>query len=217
MDDDRQKVLVTWVGRTEGVTHVKKALKELVKTSRTILPSGGALYTICENFDTFQKGGLYPLLHLTEESVTISKFLKIHSYLDALALGPENMVDQGMFEEVACVRPAVEDLEVTNSVLAVSAFKSLEPSPNTKLVKEWKQWTGARAFLQEVVMAGLQCLEIRFLVKVAPYEEPAGFCYILLTKVAIHDPSDENIAVDVLQRLRVERWSGYNTIYREVQ
>ncbi|XP_069168173.1 uncharacterized protein [Procambarus clarkii] len=217
MDEDRQKVLVTWVGRTMGVKQVQKALTELLIATRTILPSGGTLYTICENFDTFQKGGLYPVLHLNEESGTINKFLNSQSYLDPLALGSDNMVDQGMFEEVACVCPPVEGLASTDSVLAISAFKSIEPSPNAKLIKEWKQWTGARAFLQDIVLAGLQCLKIRFLVKVAPFEDPGGFYYILLTEVAIQEPSEENIIVDILQRFRVERWSGYNTIYRVVQ
>ncbi|KAG7174388.1 hypothetical protein Hamer_G003328 [Homarus americanus] len=93
MDEDRQKVLVTWVGRTMGVKHVKKALKDLLKASRAILPSGGVLHSICENYDTYQKGGLYPVLHMSEDSGTINKFLNNHSYLEPDALGPENMVD----------------------------------------------------------------------------------------------------------------------------
>ncbi|XP_071553112.1 uncharacterized protein [Panulirus ornatus] len=217
MDEDRVKVLVTWVGRTEGVKHVKKAMKELLRTARAILPPGGATYTICEDYDTYQKGGLYPVLHLSEESATISKFLNGNHYLEPDGLGPDNMLDQGMFEEVASVSPPLEGVGTTNTVLAVSAFKSIEPSPNAKLIKEWKQWTGARAFLQDIMMAGLQCHKIRFLVKVAPFDEPGGFYYILLTEVAIHEPSNEGMIVDILQRFRVERWSGYNTIYRKAE
>ncbi|XP_063590345.1 uncharacterized protein LOC134767226 [Penaeus indicus] len=218
MDKDQQKVVVTWIGRMEGVNHknVKKALKELTKEVKSIIPSAGTLYGICENFDTYQHGGLFPLLHLSEDSGVVNKFLNTDSFLDSDVLGPGNMVDQGVFEEVACITPQIQGSGTTNSVMAVSAFKSIDASPNAKLIKEWKQWTGARAFLQDIVMAGLECTKIRFLVKVAPTEEPEGFYYILTTEVSIREPSDEGLFVDTLQRFRVERWFGYNTIYRKI-
>ncbi|KAK8391615.1 hypothetical protein O3P69_017269 [Scylla paramamosain] len=212
----KERQVVTWVGRREGVgvRQVKKSLRELVNVARSVLPPGGHLYTICERYDTYQTGGLYPLLHVSEDSATVSKLMHSGAFLDTDALGQDNPVDQGVFEEVGSVRPPLHAQDANDFVLVVSAFKSIEVEPNPTLIKEWKAWTGARAFLQDIMMAGLQCLRIRFLVKAAPLEDPGGFTYILMTEVAINKPSDEGSIVDLVQRFRVERWSGYNTIYR---
>lgn len=52
-----------------------------------------------------------------------------------------------MFEEVASVSPPMQGAGTTNTVLAVSAFKSIEPSPNAKLIKEWKVTIPAPAWV----------------------------------------------------------------------
>ncbi|XP_050734018.1 uncharacterized protein LOC127007287 isoform X3 [Eriocheir sinensis] len=219
MSGQKQQLVVTWVGRCEGVgaRHVKKSLRELVNTVRSVVPSGGHMYTICERYDTYQTGGLYPVLHLSEDSGAVSKLMNSGAFLDRLALGETNHVDQGVFEEMGTVRPPIRAPAAPSTVLVASAFKSIEVEPNPTLIKEWKQWTGARAFMQDIMMAGLKCLHIRFLVRAAPFEEErSGFMYILTTEVAIDKPSDEGNIVDLVQRFRVERWSGYNTIYRRI-
>lgn len=216
MSGHKDRQVVTFVGRREGVgaRQVKKSLKELLNLVRSVVPPGGHMYAICERYDTYQTGGLYPVVHVSEDSGTVSKLMHTGAFLEPRALGQDNPVDQGVFEEVGSVRPPLHAQDANDSVLVISAFKSIEVEPNPTLIKEWKAWTGARAFLQDIVMAGLQCLRIRFLVKVAPLEDPGGFTYVLLTEVAINKPSDEGNIVDLVQRFRVERWSGYNTIYR---
>ncbi|XP_068241311.1 uncharacterized protein [Palaemon carinicauda] len=216
-EEKKRKYVMTWVGRTGGVKNVKKSLKELVKAARTILPPTGTTYSICETFDTYQKGGLYPLFHMSEDSGVINKLLNSDE-IDPDILGPENMIDQGLFEEIACITPRMqEESTASESVMAVFCFKSIEPSPHPKLIKEWKQWSGARAFLQDLVLAGLECHKIRFYVKVVARkpEEAQGFYYVLTIEVGIREPSDEGLFVDTLQRFRVERWFGYSTIYRK--
>ncbi|KAK7076969.1 hypothetical protein SK128_003318 [Halocaridina rubra] len=212
---DRPRVVLTWVGRRGGVKNIKKSYKELLKAAKVVLPLLGSTYAICEKFDTYQKGGLFPIFHVSKDSGVINKLMNSENGIDSEILGPENMVDQGVFEEVACIVPRMTPSPDTGTVLAVSAFKSIEPYTNATLIKEWKQWTGARAFLQEIAMAGLECKKIRFLIKISPSEEPEGFYYVLTTEVGIREPNDEGLFVDVLQRFRVERWFGYNTIYRK--
>ncbi|XP_066979240.1 uncharacterized protein [Macrobrachium rosenbergii] len=216
-EEKKRRFVMTWVGRTEGVKNVKKSLTELVKAARSILPPTGTTYVICETFDTYQKGGLYPLFHMSEDSGVMNKLLNSDA-VEPDILGPENMIDQGLFEEIACITPRMqEESTATETVMAVFCFKSIEPSPHPKLIKEWKQWSGARAFLQDLVLAGLECHKIRFFVKVVARspEEAQGFYYVLTTEVGIREPSDEGLFVDTLQRFRVERWFGYSTIYRK--
>ncbi|KAK3850662.1 hypothetical protein Pcinc_042645 [Petrolisthes cinctipes] len=217
MEKGGKRVVVTWVKRSGGVKakQVKRALKDLAKETNSVVPQGGTLYSICEHYDTYQTGGLYPLLHLSASSGVVGKMNNSQSFLDPLVLGPLNIVEQGLFEEVATVRPSQPSAASNNTnnnnntVLVVSAFKSIEATPSPKLLKEWKNWTGARALLQDMMLAELQCVCIKFLFKVAPQEEnEGGFYYMLLTEVAIHQPSHEGILVDLVQRFRVERWYG---------
>ena len=50
-------VLVTFVGRKYGVKNISKSLKETFEKAKTVLPKTGELYSICEKYDTYVKGG----------------------------------------------------------------------------------------------------------------------------------------------------------------
>lgn len=50
-------ILMTFVGRRAGVKHVKKSLQETLEKAYTVMPKKGKVFNICENYDTYQKGG----------------------------------------------------------------------------------------------------------------------------------------------------------------
>lgn len=213
---DHHLVLMTFVGRRKGVRNVKKSLKNTFKQAEEIMPSSGEMFNICENFDTYQKGGLYPLLHVCRNPKVVEKIQESEEYLDEDALGEGLVVDQALFEEASCIDIPGSDAD--DFVLTVAAFKSIEPTPNAKLLKHWKSWTGARAYFEAMMTAGIDCQKMSFLVRNSPLMEDEqdfpGFYYLLVCQVGIREPSDEGLIVDVLQRFRVERWFGYQTIYR---
>ena len=56
MGSERNRVILTWVGRKNAVKDIKKSLSTDVAAVRPKLPPG-ELYSICETFDTYLKGG----------------------------------------------------------------------------------------------------------------------------------------------------------------
>ena len=49
--------LITFVGRRAGVKNVEKSLKDTFEKASNVLPKLGSMYSICEKYDTYIKGG----------------------------------------------------------------------------------------------------------------------------------------------------------------
>ncbi|XP_076046277.1 uncharacterized protein LOC143028291 [Oratosquilla oratoria] len=216
MGSERPRVVLTWVERNAVPPDIAEANKDLRKAMTKATPPG-TLYSICETYDTYQHGGLFPMMHVSDDSGAINKLLNGGAVLDKAALGEGLKVDQGVFEEVANVRLAQDSSSNTEKLIAVACFKSIEKKLNPTLIKEWKAWTGARAFLQDLVLSGLHCSSIKFLIRLAPYTSNETFYYVLMTEISVTESSDEATFVDALQRFRVERWFGYQTVYKSVE
>ncbi|CAL4058684.1 unnamed protein product [Meganyctiphanes norvegica] len=220
MDDFTPLTVFTWVGRKQGVRNIEKSLKVTLKDAKTIFPPG-TLHTISEDYDTYQRGGLFPLFHISEDSGTIDQIQESDEQIDPGTMGPQYMLDQGVFEEVARVTPSMAGSSNIELALAVTSYKSMDPSISPKLIKEWKNWTGSRAFTQDLEENGLDCHAVRFFVKKAPAPDPQEdndyFSYVVINEVVLRTPRDKIALIDCMQRFRVERWFGYQTVYEKHQ
>ncbi|XP_018022750.1 uncharacterized protein LOC108678793 [Hyalella azteca] len=216
-DDDENFVLITFIGRQSGVRHFGESLRTLLEIATTVLPSKGKIFKICEKFDTYQKGGLFPLLHVCGDRSVVERYQREENFANYYDLGDDHMVDQAVFREIAHIDPPCSGRRCRDSVITVSAFRSVDKNTSGVLKKNWKSWTGARALVLDMFEAGIEWHQMTFYARERPLlteEDTPGFYYILVCKVGIRQPSDEGLIVDVLQRFRVERWFGYQTIYR---
>ncbi|KAF2357536.1 hypothetical protein FHG87_011708 [Trinorchestia longiramus] len=218
-DDGSNLVLMTFVGRRAGVKHVKRSLRNTIAKAKTVLPSKGKMFNICEKFDTYQKGGLYPLLHVCGDRGIMDKLQDGDDFPEPNVLGDDHFVEQAVYREIAHIEPPPSDDRAKDFVITVAAFRSIQHETSKTLVKNWKSWTGARAYMLDMAEAGVDWQQMTFYARERPFlteEDRPGFYYILVCKVGIREPSDEGLIVDVLQRFRVERWFGYQTIYRSL-
>lgn len=192
---------------TEDKVNYKEQQAVLRKALRAHLPKGLLL-------ETREKGVLFPVVHFKEEPFALQKTTFNEELSTDIAL------HQGVYREVRCITP--ED-QLTNwspspsphhKGYIVLGFKSLDNSFNKVMVDSWKDWTGARyiyMYLPDVL--GLS--KITFYHREAP-DSLDMFMYIVLVECnTITTPERQMILLDFAQRMRVERMSGYVSVYAE--
>ncbi|KAF0307512.1 hypothetical protein FJT64_021157 [Amphibalanus amphitrite] len=118
----------------------------------------------------------------------------------------------GIYHEVARKRLKAYDPDCPLDDLSfiTLAYKALEPEPVKELLDNWKTWTGARAILEDFGDK-VPVQEVIFFARHYPADFDV-FAYIVLLSFK-NEPEAARWVLYYVQRLRVERWFGYSTVY----
>ncbi|XP_026688147.1 uncharacterized protein LOC113472557, partial [Diaphorina citri] len=151
-----------------------------------------------------------------EQQTVLRKALRAHIPKGLLL---ETREKGGVYREVRCITP--EDQLTSWSVPSphhkgyiMLGFKSLDNSFNKVMVDSWKDWTGAR-YIYMYLPDELGLSKITFYHREAP-DSLDMFMYIVLVECnCITTPERQMLLLDFAQRMRVERMSGYVSVYAE--
>lgn len=193
---------------SEDKVNYKEQQTLLRKALRSHIPKGLLL-------ETREKGVLFPVIHFKEDSLALQN----HKLFEEEISG-DFILHQGIYREVRCITP--ED-QLTNWApnappnhkgYIMLGFKSLDNSFNQVMVDSWKDWTGAR-YIYMYLPDVLGLAKITFYHREAP-DSLDSFMYIVLVEChTITTPERQMLLLDFAQRMRVERMSGYVSVYGE--
>ncbi|KAF4518409.1 hypothetical protein B566_EDAN002062, partial [Ephemera danica] len=171
--------------------------------------------------DSREQGVLFPVVHFTDDPDALrSRLHQPTSLLDNTALGPEWILRQGVYREVRQIlperSPGHEAEEGETSSFILIGFKSLDRTCSQVMVDTWKDWTGARSiYLHLPDELGLS--RISFYHRETP-EDLQLFMYVVLVECRCTGTPDKvSRLLDFTQRLRVERMTGYISVYSPLQ
>ncbi|KAL1461692.1 hypothetical protein WDU94_013564, partial [Cyamophila willieti] len=157
---------------------------------------------------------LFPVVHFKEEPFALQKT----TFNEEIAT--DIILHQGVYREVRCITP--EDQLTTwtpnpsphHKGYIILGFKALDNSFNKVMVDSWKDWTGAR-YIYMYLPDALGLSKITFYHREAP-DSLDMFMYIVLVECnSITTPERQMLLLDFAQRMRVERMSGYVSVYAE--
>ncbi|XP_037087948.1 uncharacterized protein LOC119108482 [Pollicipes pollicipes] len=213
IEEDTKRVIVTFFAPPLSDKDSKNEnLRNKVKLSGRF-EKGGTIFRIREVYDTYRNGGAFPMFHYQDDPTIVRSLMDDHSKMfPKYALGDGMETRQGIYQEVARKRLSAYDPHCRFDDLSyiTLAYKSLEPEPNQKLLDNWKSWTGARSIMEDFG-GKVPVQEVIFLAREHPFDFSV-FAYIVLMSF---QPSEEvrPWVLYYIQKLRVERWFGYITLY----
>ncbi|XP_039281901.1 uncharacterized protein LOC111051408 isoform X3 [Nilaparvata lugens] len=205
-------VLFTFIAptRTEKIDSTYKDLHHALKAAlqSNKLQNGLLL-------DTREKGVLFPVVHFSEDRESLKTCLS-----DEHTLGEDFVLHQGVYREVRSIKPEGCQIQNGGSHVIPSAhigyillgFKSLDKNFDQVMVDSWKDWTGAR-HIYMYLPDELGLARISFYHREAP-DSLNMFMYLVLVECHNITNRERQIRLlDFAQRMRVERMSGYISVY----
>ncbi|XP_075222119.1 uncharacterized protein LOC142324896 isoform X2 [Lycorma delicatula] len=190
--------------RTEKISY--KELHNLLRTALKSHLQHGLL------LDTREKGVMYPVVHFSDDRESLKKCLSgEHS------LGDDFVLQQGVYREVRSIRPEGQHqnghlLQPEHIGYILLGFKSLDKNFSQVMVDSWKDWTGAR-HIYMYLPDELGLARISFYHREAP-DSLNMFMYLVLVECHCITNRERQIRLlDFAQRMRVERMSGYISVY----
>ncbi|RZF42323.1 hypothetical protein LSTR_LSTR003941 [Laodelphax striatellus] len=158
---------------------------------------------------------LFPVVHFSEDRESLKTCLS-----DEHTLGEDFVLHQGVYREVRSIKPEGCQMQNGGSHVIPSAhigyillgFKSLDKNFDQVMVDSWKDWTGAR-HIYMYLPDDLGLARISFYHREAP-DSLNMFMYLVLVECHNITNRDRQIRLlDFAQRMRVERMSGYISVY----
>ncbi|XP_014253897.1 uncharacterized protein LOC106669125 isoform X2 [Cimex lectularius] len=178
---------------------------ELKSALRSHLPDGVLL-------GAKEKGVMFPVVHFTNDKNSLKKRLS-----DEYLLENGFLLHQGVYREVRSICPEGEHHR-TETVLPqhvgyiLLGFKSIDKNFSQVMVDSWKDWTGAR-YIYMYLPDELGLTRITFYTREAP-DSLNMFMYVVLVECRNISTRERQMRLlDFAQRMRVERMSGYISVY----
>ncbi|XP_066907868.1 uncharacterized protein [Halyomorpha halys] len=155
---------------------------------------------------------MFPVIHFTEDKNSLKKRLS-----DEYLLENEYLLHQGVYREVRNICPEGDILTI-DTVLPqhvgyiLLGFKSIDRNFSQVMVDSWKDWTGAR-YIYMYLPDELGLSRISFYTREAP-DSLNMFMYLVLVECrGVTTRERQMKLLDFAQRMRVERMSGYISVY----
>ncbi|KAL1122508.1 hypothetical protein AAG570_002839, partial [Ranatra chinensis] len=162
--------------------------------------------------ETREKGVLFPIVHFSEDGNLLKK-----SFFEEQVLENNYLMHQGVYREVRSICPE-DDLNSIDTIsqdhvgYIILGFKSIDKNFSQVMVDSWKDWTGAR-YIYMYLPDELGLSRIRFYTREAP-DSLNMFMYVVLVECrGITSLERQMRLLDFAQRMRVERMSGYISVY----
>ncbi|XP_073996970.1 uncharacterized protein isoform X2 [Rhodnius prolixus] len=162
--------------------------------------------------DAREKGVMFPLVHFTEDRNSLKKRLS-----DEYLLENDFLLHQGVYREVRNICPE-GDIQNLENILPqhvgyiLLGFKSIDRNFSQVMVDSWKDWTGAR-YIYMYLPDELGLARISFYTREAP-DSLNMFMYVVLVECRTVNTRERQMKLlDFAQRMRVERMSGYISVY----
>lgn len=163
---------------------------------------------------TFEKGVMFPVVHLLElpgPFVARKEHLLGNDFL-----GADFVLHQGIYEEIRQHLPGQSSRyhtpSQTNTAYIVAGFKVLDCTFRDVLENNWKDWTGARAlYINLTDEFGLHRFSLYR--RSFPRTDFATFSYVLLVECRTVTQENTVKLLDFVQRFRSHRMIGYLSVY----
>ncbi|KAF6200050.1 hypothetical protein GE061_006350 [Apolygus lucorum] len=155
---------------------------------------------------------MFPLIHFSEDRNSLQKRLT-----DEYLLDNGYLLHQGVYREVRSICPEGELHELEKALpqhvgYIILGFKSIDRNFSQVMVNSWKDWTGAR-YIYMYLPDELGLTRISFFTREAP-DSLNMFMYVVLVECrAVNTRERQLRLLDFAQRMRVERMSGYISVY----
>ncbi|XP_063231298.1 uncharacterized protein LOC134535881 isoform X2 [Bacillus rossius redtenbacheri] len=160
-----------------------------------------------------EKGVLFPWVHFNNIHDTPRNYQLPKMYQDHI-LSNGSILQQGLYREVRGIVPENDMPQIPDNHTSyiVMGFKSAEKGFNQVMLDTWKDWTGARhVYMYLPDELGLS--RISLFHRESP-DDVSLFKYIVLVECRnVVTSHQQMMLLDFVQRLRVERVTGYLSVY----
>jgi len=162
--------------------------------------------------DTREKGVMFPVVHFTDDKNSLKQRLS-----DEHLLENQYLLHQGVFREVRSICPegdlqSIHTIPTQHIGYILLGFKSIDRNFSQVMVDSWKDWTGAR-YIYMYLPDELGLTRISFYTREAP-DSLNMFMYLVLVECRNVNTRERQMRLlDFAQRMRVERMSGYISVY----
>ncbi|XP_066995799.1 uncharacterized protein [Anabrus simplex] len=159
------------------------------------------------------------LLHAQEEGVLYPTVHFVEHHSDELPSSPhpnsDDFLHQGLYKEVKNIKPPGEHPPAKSSqstCYILLGFKSLEKNFHQVMVNTWRDWTAAR-YIYMYLPDELGLARISLFQSLST-PSPSVFTYVVLVECrSVNTVQQQAQLLDFAQRLRVERVTGYISVY----
>jgi len=153
--------------------------------------------------DSLERGVLYPVVHIDWEP-----------HVTKVQEKEQENIHKVLYKEVDRVEPSVSKLNSFPRCFVMVGFKSLDTTVSPSLLNTWKDWTGANSIFLNLHL-DFHLVKIIFYCSVKG-DSSSTFTYLVVVEMANIRTDNFVDLLDFVQRTRVERLTGYISLYREL-